>query len=365
MFLKRRMKLISHLQTDLNVDVALIIFPLHIYYFTGFLSDPHERFFALVVDTKTEKTTLFVPALDIEAARQVVDVNELIPIQDSENPYHILKNHLPNELDSIAVEKSSLSFLRYEHLKALYPDATFVNVEHFIHRERMRKSPDEIQHVKKAIEITEQGLKNTIEKVVSGLTELQIKAELEYQLTMLGSDGLAFDTVVLSGDQSALPHGTASHRKVNEGDFLLFDVGVRVNGYHSDITRTFVVGKSNNKQKEIYEIVKNANERAIERVEVGIPLKEIDIAAREYIAEKGYDQYFPHRIGHGLGLDVHELPSIHQENEEKVEAGFLFTIEPGIYILGIGGVRIEDNIYVTEQGKVEILTNYPKTLIEI
>lgn len=362
---KRRKMLISHLTSEKNVDLAFIISPLHIYYYTGFQSEPHERFFALTIDTKTEKTRLFVPTLDLEAAQKVVEVDELIPISDSEDPYAILKNSLPAEIQTIAVEKSYLSLLKYEQLKALYPDVSFVNVENYIHKERMKKSSEEINHVRKAIEITEHGLKNTLEKITPGLTELQIKAELEYQLTLLGSEGLAFDTVVLSGKKSALPHGSAGHRKVQEGDILLFDLGIRISGYHSDITRTFVVGKSNEKQKEIYETVRIANERAIEAVHVGKPLKSIDLAARQYIDEKGYGQYFIHRTGHGLGLDVHEPPSIHHENEDKIEKGLLFTIEPGIYLPSIGGVRIEDNIYVNEQGKVEVLTTFPKIFTEI
>lgn len=364
MLRKRLRKLITYLQQE-NIDVAFIISPLHIYYYTGFLSDPHERFFALTVDTKMEKTKLFVPTLELEAAEKVANCDELTPISDSEDPYTILSNNLPDDIYTIAVEKSYLSLKKYEELKALYRNSSFVNIETFIHEERKQKTLEEIKYVKKAIEITEKGLKNTLEKVIPGITELQIKAELEYQLTLLGAEGLAFDTVVLSGERSALPHGSSSGKEIKEGELLLFDLGVRVNGYHSDITRTFIVGKGNEKQKEIYEVVKAANERAIEAVKIGIPLKNIDLAGRKYIEAQGYGQYFTHRIGHGLGLDVHEQPSIHQENEDKVEKGLLFTIEPGIYIPSIGGVRIEDNIYVKENGEVEVLTSFPKTLMEI
>ena len=151
MFRTRRMKLITYLQNEQSVDVALIMSPLHIYYYTGFLSNPHERFFALAVDMKTEKTILFVPALDVEAARRVVDVVELIPINDSENPYTILKNNLRNDINSFALEKSYLSLIQYEQLKETFPEAIYKNIEDYIHRERMHKSPDEIKHVKKAI----------------------------------------------------------------------------------------------------------------------------------------------------------------------------------------------------------------------
>ncbi len=142
----------------------------------------------------------------------------------------------------------------------------------------------------------------------------------------------------------------------------MFDFGVTVNGYHSDITRTFLVNQGTKEQIAMYETVKEANERAIRAVKVGRPLKEIDLAARNFIAQKGYGNYFTHRIGHGLGLEVHEPPSLHEQNDMPVQKGMLFTIEPGIYIPDLGGVRIEDDVYVNEAGEIEVLTTYPKEL---
>lgn len=364
MYQTRQRRLINHLQTEQNMDVALITSPTNIYYYTGFLANPHERFFALAIDTKKDKTMLFLPSLDEQAAKEKAEVTELIPIDDHENAFDKFRDSL-GKVDSFAFEKSHVTVMQYEQIAAYFNNTSFTNIEPFILSERLTKSTKEIDHVKKAIQITEEGLAHTIPKIALGLTELQIKAELEYQLTVLGSNGLAFDTLVLSGGKSALPHGTAGERPIQNGDFLLFDFGVNVNGYCSDLTRTFIIGEGTEKQSDIYNTVLAANEKAISQVKVGDELLNIDRAARDFITSKGYGNYFTHRIGHGLGLEVHEKPSIHNENKELIQPGMLFTIEPGIYVPKIGGVRIEDNIYITEDGGVEVLSSYPKKLTYI
>lgn len=197
------------------------------------------------------------------------------------------------------------------------------------------------------------------------MTELTVKALLEFELKRLGAEQMAFDTLVLSGQNSALPHGVSSDKQIEQGDFLLFDFGVYVEQYCSDITRTFIVGEASVEQKLIYETVRKANEAAIAVVQTGALLKDVDLAAREVIEQAGYGQYFTHRVGHGMGLDVHEAPSVHHENEREIERGLLFTIEPGIYIPGMGGVRIEDDIYVGSDGTVDVLTSYTKELVSI
>src|SRR5699024_9698346 len=223
MFVKRQKQLIDYVETTLKADVTLIMSPIHIYYYTGFLSNPHERFFALYVDAKRRKTTLFLPELDEEAANQVAIVDELRPVSDSENPYTVLKNTIKNKIYTTAIEKSYVSVLRWERLKEVYPNSLFVDVEPYIHGERAKKSKEEIEYVKKAIDITEKGLHHTIEALTPGITELQVKAELEYQLTILGADGLAFDSLVLSGENTAFPHGASGNRRIEVGDLLLCD----------------------------------------------------------------------------------------------------------------------------------------------
>lgn len=197
------------------------------------------------------------------------------------------------------------------------------------------------------------------------MTELDLTAEFEYLMRKFGAEGPSFSTTVLSGDKSSLPHGSPDRKIINKGDFLLIDMDVIIDGYCSDITRTFVVGEETAKQREIYETVLQSTRAGVNTVKSGIRIGDIDIAARNVIKEGGYGQYFNNRIGHGLGIDVHEEPSIHENNNMMTESGLLFTIEPGIYIPGLGGVRIEENVYISEEGNVEVLTTFPTELIRI
>lgn len=360
---ERQKSLRTFLQRE-SQDVAVIMSPTNIYYLTGFRGEPHERFMALVLFEDKQDTLLFLPTLDVQAAEKSGFVQQLIPVSDTEDAYAIFASTVGN-VASIAIEKSYVTVTNFEVMGQHYPLEIFSNVEEIIFNMRKQKTAAEIKHVRAAIALTEAGLENVLKKLTSNLTELQVKAMLEYELTMLGAEGFAFDTTVLSGENSSLPHGVSSGRVIEASDFLLIDFGIFLNGYCSDITRTFVVGDATTKQIEIYEAVLAANENALEEVRVGIGWKKIDLAARNYITEAGYGAYFTHRVGHGLGLEVHEHPSIHHENEELIEAGVLFTIEPGIYVPGLGGVRIEDDVYVNGQGVVEVLTTFPKRLISI
>lgn len=350
---------------EMKSDMSFILSPVHIHYYTGFKGQPHERFFAYLYNSQAGTSYLFLPELDYEAAKQVAQVDQLIPISDTEDGYEIVKETLPSEIKSLAIEKNIMTIEQLERIKALYKDVKIQSIERFIAQERLYKTRAEIEHVKKAIEITEQGLEHIVNFVKIGMTEMEIKMELEFHLQALGAEQMAFDTLVLSGENAALPHGVSGLRKVEASDFLLFDFGVTVNGYHSDITRTFIVGSGNDEQKEIYEAVKEANRKAIEAVKVGEEIKVIDLAARNHIASKSYGDYFIHRTGHGLGLEVHEEPSIHAENKNQIKPGILFTIEPGVYLPNVGGVRIEDDIYINEAGKVEVLTTFSKELMYI
>lgn len=359
---EKRVSRLLDFMDEKNWDVALVTSPLNIYYFTGFLSDPYERFLALAVDNRTKKSMLFVPALDEELAHAKSTISNIIPIADGDNPYDSLSNYLDTDVGDFAVEKMQLSLDRFEKLKSVFSMKQCVSLDSFITSLRLKKSTEERIQVKKAINIIEDVLKVGVEKVTPGMTELELTAELEYQMRVLGADGPSFSTIVLSGENTALPHGHPSNRKLKKGDFLLIDMGVIVDGYCSDITRTFLIGDGTAEQHKIYQIVLEATQKAIAAIKMGEPLYKIDEAGRNHIIESGYGKYFNNRIGHGLGIDVHEAPSLDKNNTSLVEAGMLFTIEPGIYIPGFGGVRIEENIYVHPSGKVEVLTSYPRKL---
>ena len=360
----RQKQILQYIQQTQSEAILLMV-PKNIYYFTGFLSEPHERFFALHIDSQTGKSILFVPSLDMDAAQAEAVVDEIIPVSDVENPYEIFKQCIGKVTGRFALEKSYMTISQLEQFNQQIPTFSYEDIETYIWQMRANKSENEIAKIKQAIAISEQALQYTWDQIKIGMTELEVKAELEYQMTILGADAIAFETIVLSGKRAALPHGSAGDTKINRGDFLLFDFGVTKDGYHSDLTRTCIVGEGTEEQIKIYNTVREANERAIQTVKTGTKLQMIDKVARLFIEEQGYGKYFTHRIGHGLGLDVHEYPSIHSNNEEFIQEGLLFTIEPGIYVPEIGGVRIEDDIYITSDGKVEVLSSFTKELIYV
>jgi|SRR5699024_1093183 len=345
-------------------EVILLMNPINIYYVTGFMSEPHERFYCLLIKVKTKETILFLPSLDEQAASGVAQVDKLIPLADGEDGFAKLAMQV-NEYAKVAIEKDYVTVSAFEELLKIFADKSFVDITPFIEEARLNKSEAEINKTRRAIAITEAALEKTLPQIEVGMTELAVKALLEFELKRLGAEQMAFDTLVLAGENSALPHGVSSDKKIEHSDFLLFDFGVHVDQYCSDITRTFIVGAASDEQKLIYETVKKANEAAIAAVKIGAPLKTVDLAARKVIEEAGYGEYFTHRVGHGMGLDVHEAPSVHHGNEAEIKAGLLFTIEPGIYIPKIGGVRLEDDVYVRSDGTVDVLTSFTKDLVSI
>lgn len=226
----------------------------------------------------------------------------------------------------------------------------------------MIKSKSEILKIKKAIEISEQAFAEILKFIKVGMTELEIKSELERLQYALGAERMAFDTIVAVGKNTANVHHLPTKTKIKDGDILMLDFGCVYKGYHSDITRTVFVGGrrvKSKKQKEllkIYEIVKSALQLAIEKVKDGATCKEVDAAARDYIKLSGYGEDFPHATGHGLGLEIHEAPRISFKSDEVLHAGMVVTIEPGVYVPGLGGVRIEEDVLVTKRG-CKLLTN--------
>ncbi len=360
---QQRLEQLHAFMDEQQLDAVLITSPKHVYYMTGFYTDPHERLMALIVPASGEPS-LLVPALDREAAASGSSVQQIFTHTDTQNPYEVLKKALPANVKRLGLEKHDVTVERYEAIAAAVSAEHYIDVEQPLREMRLIKTPEEITRMKRAVQVVEDVLREGLKKVKVGVTEIEIVAELEYQMKRLGAEGPAFGTMVLAGEKSALPHGKPGDRKIQSGELLLFDLGVYVNGYASDITRTFAVGEINQQLRDIYDTVLAANEAAIAATRPGATLASLDRAARELIAGKGYGEYFMHRLGHGLGMDVHEYPSVHGENQETLRSGMIFTIEPGIYLPGAGGVRIEDDVLVTEDG-CEVLTQFPKELTVI
>jgi len=229
---------------------------------------------------------------------------------------------------------------------------------------RERKDADEVVLIREAISAAEQALHLTISQVRSGMTELEIAGLLERALRQSGSDGFPFPSIVASGPNAALPHAHPTDRELTKGDFLLMDFGARVGGYCSDVTRTFVFGRATDEQREVHDIVRTANERAVKAVRPGMSGRDADGLARGYIQDRGFGDLFGHSLGHGIGLEVHEAPRLAKTADAPLVEGAVVTVEPGIYRPGWGGVRIEDDVYLSPDG-AHVLTRFPRELIEI
>jgi Xaa-Pro aminopeptidase len=229
---------------------------------------------------------------------------------------------------------------------------------------RERKDPDEVAYIGEAAQVATRALERTVSRVRAGMTELEVAGVLEQALRDEGSTGFPFETIVASGPRAALPHARAADRTIERGDVLLIDFGAVVGGYCADVTRTFVVGAATQQQRDIYEVVRGANEQAALHVRAGMRGRDADALARSYIEERGYGEEFGHSLGHGIGLEVHEAPRLAKTSESPLPEGAVVTIEPGIYRAGWGGVRVEDDVVLTRNGP-QILTTFTRELLEI
>ncbi|KYC95096.1 Xaa-Pro peptidase family protein [Heyndrickxia sporothermodurans] len=237
-----------------------------------------------------------------------------------------------------------------------------VPVSSLIENLRLIKTESEIKILKEAADIADAAFKHILDYIKPGVTELEVSNELEFFMRKAGATSSSFNTIVASGTRSALPHGVASDKVIEKGDFVTLDYGALHKGYVSDITRTVAVGKPSDKLKEIYDVVLESQLLAMENIKPGMTGIEADAIARNYISERGYGEYFGHSLGHGIGLEVHEGPALSVRSDIVLRPGMVVTVEPGIYLPGIGGVRIEDDTLITEDSN-EKLTHSTKDLI--
>jgi len=266
------------------------------------------------------------------------------------------------KLKNIGFESTSLTFSSHQFLLERSANkAKLIPLEDELKNLRAIKDDQELALIRTAIEIASSAFLHILGRLKEGVIEREVALEMEWFMKRNGAEALGFDIIIASGKRSALPHGKASDKRIEKGDFILIDFGSGFQGYHSDQTRTVVCGKPSSEQKRIYQIVKEAHDKAIEMVRPGIPIQEVDAAARDHIRNQGYGEYFGHGLGHGIGLAVHEDPVVNPENKGLVQEGMVFTIEPGIYLPDWGGVRIEDMVRVTSRG-TEVLTYLPGEL---
>ena len=259
-------------------------------------------------------------------------------------------------LKKVGFESGVMSVAEHKRLKKLLPGVTLKAAGGTVEESRVIKEPSEIKSIRRAIAVADKGFKDIEDNGVRGRSEADVAWSIERAVREHGADGLSFDMIVASGARSALPHSSVSKNKIKQGSFIVVDMGVELDGYMSDETRTYVAGRATGRHKEIYAVVKDAHDKAISVVRPGIGAEAVDKAARDHIKKSGYGKYFAHGTGHGVGMDVHERPHVSPGSKDVLTDGMVITVEPGIYIPGFGGVRIEDMVLVTPGGH-EVLTD--------
>jgi Xaa-Pro aminopeptidase len=267
-------------------------------------------------------------------------------------------------LKKVGIMQEEISYFAYQSLINKAPQVDYVQSKSYLTQLRMVKTKEEIELIKKACNISERSFYALLDTIRPGITEIDIANELEYQFRKHGGSGFCFETIVASGpDNGANCHAKPSMRKLQTGDFVTIDFGTYYNGYCSDLTRTVTLGKPKEEELlKIYKIVYEAKHTAEAMLKPGVSMREVDFAVRSIIEKEGY--LLPHGTGHGIGLDIHEFPFLNKESDTRLEPGIIHTIEPGIYVPGIGGVRIEDDYLITKEG-ADRITNITNTLIEL
>jgi len=279
-----------------------------------------------------------------------------------DNAFRKAAQALSLEGKRIGVDPRQLRLLEFRHVKAGAPEADYPDASDVLSSLRLRKEKAEVDSMRRAVQIAQDALEATIPSIKIDMTEKELSSELVMQLLKHGSDSeMPFAPIVSGGPNSANPHASPTERKLQAGDLLVIDWGATYDGYISDLTRTFAVGEVDEEYEKIHEIVQEANAAGRLAAQPGIPCANVDKAARDVIEKSGYGVYFTHRTGHGIGMEGHEEPYMRSDNMQLLEPGMAFTVEPGIYLPNRNGVRIEDNVVITETG-ADVLSDMPREI---
>ncbi len=331
-------------------------------YLTGFDSVWDAEPCALVMVTETAATVVTDSRFEAAATRAADGGPLQVRVCQAE-PWGLVAELLVESGVEVVAVEDSLPYGVVQRVRTTV-SATVTPTSDWVEQIRIAKDPEEIARIVAAQSLTDEALDHILEFVSAGMTETEVALELEFFMRAGGSEGVAFPPIVASGPNSALPHAQPSSRALARGDFLKLDFGARVGGYCADMTRTVVLGRASDRQREIYAAVLAANLAGLEAVRPGLAGRDIDAAARQVIDSAGYRDQFGHGLGHGVGLQVHELPGVGPRSDRPVPLGSVVTIEPGVYIPGFGGVRIEDLVVVEATG-ARVLTTSTKELIEL
>lgn len=350
-------KLFNELPED--IDCVLVTSDVNRRYFTGMKSSDGT------VVAFRDKAYLIIDFRYIEKARVVVTSAEVIEQKKLYNQLsELIHSHSAR---NIAVESQTMTINQLNTLKKFIKNIEFIETDvlsNAINSLRMVKDDYEISCIQKAQEIAETAFESILGFIKEGVTEREIAMELERIMMINGSEGVSFETIVLSGKNTSMPHGVPSDKQVKKGEFILMDYGAVYNGYHSDMTRTVCLGEPTDEMRKVYNVVLAAQTAAINAAHSGMTGQELDLIARSIIDDAGYGEYFGHSLGHGVGMEIHEMPAAAPSYNHILNENAVVTIEPGIYIAGKFGVRIEDFVVLHKDG-CENLTKSAKNIITL
>ena len=338
-----------------NLTQLLVTDTASIFYLTGRWIEAGERLLVLLI-RQSGKPVLFINELFPEKESEDLD---FVWIKDTTDSIALLAEKLEKE-EVLGIDKNWPSGFLIRLMETT-GSAKVVNSSLLLDLIRSRKDEEEIQFMREASRLNDDAMTMLIDALHEDMTEKEMEDRLREIYDSLGAEGFSFTPIIAYGKNGANPHHENSHRLLKEGDSVILDIGCRKDNYASDMTRTVFYMEVDEKAKEVYETVLKANRKVIEKVKPGVKFSEIDEAARAVIEEKGYGKYFTHRTGHSIGIEVHEYGDVSSANEDLLMPGMIFSVEPGIYLEGELGVRIEDLVLVTEEGH-EVLNSYPKDL---
>jgi Xaa-Pro aminopeptidase len=344
---------------EARVDAILVSGIANIRYLSGFTGSN-----ALLLVTGSDQTLITDPRYATQVTEEVTSGIQILV--DNESLWKGLFRAMARQgaLRVVAFEGAHISFRDHERLLEGGARWQWRSLEDLVESLRHSKDLGELELITAAAEIATSALDVFVGQVRAGMTELQMAGVLEKALRDAGSEGFPFPTIIASGPRSALPHARTSDRVVKQGDLILVDFGAVYRGYCSDITRTFVAGTAGQREREVHRVVRQANENAAVGIRAGMKGKDADLIARSHIERAGFGPHFGHGLGHGIGLEVHEAPRLSHRVEASLPPAAVVTVEPGIYIPGWGGVRIEDDVYLSSDGP-KILTRFTRELVEL
>lgn len=350
----KRIEKLRALMEKAIIDAYLVTSPANLRYLTNFTGTAGMALITL------EQAFFITDFRYIEQASEQIQGMTIIQHQ-GDIVSEILKLMESESVNVLGFEDAVMTYADYSIFEEVI-DAELAPASGLIEKLREQKDDGEIAIIEKACAIADEGFDHVLKMIRPGMTEIEVANQLDFYMRSLGASGTSFETIVASGARSALPHGVASEKMVEQGDLITLDFGCVYQGYVSDITRTFAIGDPGQQLKDIYQIVLEAQKKVLEVAQAGVTGSQLDAVARDFISEAGYGEAFGHSTGHGIGMEIHEGPNISRSNDEPLMEGNVITDEPGIYLAGLGGVRIEDDLVILAEGN-RILTQSPKELI--